>query len=173
MRRPPRPSVFLVGFMAAGKSSVGRALARLSGRPFIDTDVLVSALARRTIPQLFAAEGEAGFRRREARALSRAARVPGAVVAVGGGAVTRPANVALMRGRGKVVWLVAPLKTLARRAEADGAAARPLWGKAGALLAERRPLYRGVAHFAVLSGRGTPEAVAGRVLARLGREGWR
>lgn len=156
--------------MAAGKSTVGRALARLAGRPFVDTDALVAALARRTIPQLFAAEGEAGFRRREARALGRAARVPGAVVAVGGGAVTRSPNVALMRRRGKVVWLQAPMKVLARRV-GEGSS-RPLWADAPALLRRRRPLYARAAHLSVRSGRGAPEAVAARVLARLRREGW-
>lgn len=159
--------IFLVGFMAAGKTSAGKALARQTGRPFVDTDALVAALARRTVPQIFAAEGEAGFRRREAKALSRAARVPRAVVAVGGGAVTRPANVALMRRSGTVAWLKAGYAASARRAERDGAAGRPLWAKSRALYAERRPLYAAAAHLAVRSDLGAPDAVARRLAGRL------
>lgn len=169
MGKARKPSVFLVGFMAAGKSTVGRALARRAGRPFVDTDALVAALARRSIPRVFAAEGEAGFRRREALAIARAARVPGAVVAVGGGAVTRPANVRLMRRRGVVVWLSAAWVALSRR---DGAAGRPLWSRARTLFKERRPLYRAAAHLVVRSDRGAAEAVAARAAARLRRLGW-
>lgn len=154
--------------MAAGKTAVGKALARLTGRPFVDTDALVAALARRTVPQLFAAEGEAGFRRREAKALSRAARVPRAVVAVGGGAVTRPANVQLMRRAGTVAWLQAGYVSCARRADRDGTAGRPLWAQGRALYAERRRLYAAAADFAVRSDRGAPAEVARRVAARLG-----
>lgn len=161
-----RDRIFLVGFMAAGKSCVGRALARLSGRPFVDTDRLVSALARRSVAQVFAAEGEAGFRRREAAALARAARVRGAVVSVGGGAVTRAENVRLMRRAGTVVWLQAGWKTLARRVGPGGAQARPLWTRGRALLAERRPLYARAAHLRVRSDSG-PARVAERIARRL------
>lgn len=153
--------------MAAGKTSVGKALARQAGRPFVDIDALVAAMARRTVPQIFAAEGEEGFRRREAKALSRAARVPHAVVAVGGGAVTRPANVRLMRRSGTVAWLKAGFAASARRAERDGAAGRPLWAKGRALYTERRPLYATAAHLAVRSDLGAPDAVARRLAGRL------
>lgn len=167
-RRGSERPVFLVGFMAAGKTAVGKALARRTGRPFVDTDALVSALARRSVAQVFAAEGEAGFRRREARALARASRVPRAVVAVGGGAVTRPANARLMRRAGTVAWLKASYAASARRAEGDGAASRPLWARGRALYSERLPLYRKAAHFAVRSDRGVPDAVARRLERRLG-----
>lgn len=161
-----RDKVFLVGFMAAGKSAVGRALARLTGRPFVDTDLLVSALARRSVARVFAAEGEAGFRRREAAALVRASRVRGAVVAVGGGAVTRAENVRLMRRAGTVVWLQAGWKALSLRAGRDAGAARPLWAKGRALLAERRPLYAKAAHLRLRSDR-APALVAARLARRL------
>lgn len=160
-------SLFLIGFMAAGKTSVGKAFARQTGRPFVDTDALVAALARRSVPQVFAAEGEAGFRRREAKALARAARVPRAVVAVGGGAVTRPANTRLMRRAGTVAWLKVGFAAAAKRAERDGAAGRPLWSDARALYAERRPLYAAAADLAVRSDVGAPEAVARRLARRL------
>ncbi|MBI3299621.1 MAG: shikimate kinase [Elusimicrobia bacterium] len=166
------PRVFLVGYMAAGKTSVGKALARLEGRPFVDTDALVMALARRPVARIFAAEGEEGFRRREARALARAARVPRAVVAVGGGAVTRPANRALMRRSGTVVWLQASYAASAKRAAGEGGAAkRPLLSGGRALFSKRRALYAKAAALVVRSDRGTPEAVARRLAARLkGRE---
>lgn len=162
------PRVFLVGYMAAGKSCVGRALARLESRPFVDTDALVSALARRSIGRIIAAEGEEGFRRKEARALARAARVPGAVVAVGGGAVLKPENRALMRKHGTVVWLQASYATAKKRAAADGGAAkRPLLAGGRALFTKRRAFYAKAAHFSVRSDVGTVSAVARRVSGRL------
>ena len=162
------PRVFLVGFMAAGKSSVGKALAKLGHRPFVDTDALVAALARRPVARIIAAEGEEAFRRKEARALARAARVPGAVVAVGGGAVVKPANRALMRKSGTVVWLKASYAASLKRAASDGGPVkRPLLAGGRALFSTRRALYAKAAHFAVRSDRGGPEAVARRVAGRL------
>jgi shikimate kinase len=81
----PAP-IFLIGFMAAGKSTVGPMLAERLGRRWVDLDARVEAEAGRRIPAIFEAEGEMGFRRREAAALERAAREPGVVVSCGGGA---------------------------------------------------------------------------------------
>src|SRR5262245_10307958 len=105
MPRRARPNVFLVGFMASGKSTVGRRLARLLDRRFVDTDAEIERAAGRSIRSIFARQGEKAFRRMEERAVTSASRLKDAVVAVGGGAVLHPASVARMRRSGRVIYL--------------------------------------------------------------------
>lgn len=166
----------LVGFMGAGKTTVGRALAALLDVSFVDLDELVASAARRSIPELFAAEGEAAFRERELAALAR--QLDGgcaAVIAAGGGIVTFPPSRRRLARRGAtVVWLDAGFDACWRRAAAEGGARkRPmLAGGAEAarlLLRARRPLYGEVASLRVRSDRGAPEAVAGRIVRALRR----
>ncbi|MFH1725897.1 MAG: shikimate kinase [Elusimicrobiota bacterium] len=159
-----------MGFMASGKTSVGRALARRLGRAFVDTDAEIARAEGRGIPRIFAEDGEAAFRRMEERAISRASRGGGLVVAVGGGAVTRPRNVAAMRRSGRVVYLEASFAVLRARAERDGARKRPVWREAKRLLPRRRPVYRRVADLKVRAGLGSPERVAERIARRIGSE---
>ena len=169
-------SVYLIGFMASGKSAVGRELAKLLCRPFVDTDREIERKARRTVPQLFAARGERAFRALEAKAVGAAAKLSGAVVAVGGGAVLSAANVSRMRRSGRVVYLeVAPIRLWAR-ARAAGLHKRPLLAaptdeesrrRLDDLLARRRPLYRRAAHLTVRADAPARE-VAAKVARRLG-----
>jgi shikimate kinase len=107
--------VALVGFMAAGKSTIGRRLARELGCPFYDTDVLI-ARAHGTVATIFADEGEAAFRRYEREAIAQAlSSGEGGVVALGGGALTVPENRALLAERAHRVFLKAsPEQILAR-----------------------------------------------------------
>ncbi|HSJ46250.1 MAG TPA: shikimate kinase [Euzebyales bacterium] len=107
--------VTLIGLMGAGKTRVGRTAAAAVGRAFVDTDRLVERTAGRTITDIFASEGELGFRRRERAAVEAATATPGALVSVGGGAVLDERNVARMRAAGQVVWLYAEPETLAQR----------------------------------------------------------
>ena len=107
MNTPGSENVVLVGFMGSGKSSVGRLVARtLEGR-FVDTDRLVVDLAGREITEIFATEGETFFRQQESRALKSLRGQGGLVVATGGGIVTVPKNVAMLKELGLVVWLTA------------------------------------------------------------------
>jgi shikimate kinase len=140
-------SVLLTGMMGAGKSRVGRALASLLGFDFVDTDALVEKAAGMRVAEIFAREGEAGFRRRERDAL---ARLPErrCVVALGGGAVVAAENRALLAKKGRLVWLDACPETLADRV--GEAEERPLLAgldragrvaKLAALAAERAPAY--------------------------------
>lgn len=166
-------NIALCGFMSAGKSTVGRALAAALGLPFVDTDELLITRAGCTIPELFAAEGEAGFRRREREAVAAAAALDGAVIALGGGVVRDPANVALLRRRGKIVWLRIDPATAAERILADGIG-RPMIDdhiaertpeavarRAAELLAERLPYYESAADLVIEVGpRGVDELVA-------------
>jgi thiamine-phosphate pyrophosphorylase len=137
--------IFLTGFMGSGKSAVGRLLAVRLGAPFVDLDREVEAGAAATVAEIFAAEGEAGFRRREAEALRATAALPSAVVATGGGVVASEANRRWMRAEGLVVWLDADFPVLAARLDERARRARPLFRderEAERLWRERLPAYR-------------------------------
>lgn len=173
MRRPGRRNLFVVGFMASGKTRLARLLAERLGWRFVDTDAEVERAAGRTVAELFRGRGEPHFRRLERRAIARAARGLRRVVSVGGGAVLDPANRAALRRGGRVVYRQTPFEVLFKRAERKGSAKRPLWnGRTRAerrramaeLYARRRPLYREVADIVVRA------ADAGRALERVLRE---
>lgn len=108
-------TVTLIGLMGAGKTRVGERVAACLQRPFYDTDALVAAAAGRPIAEIFADDGEEAFRALETEAIRRAVDRPGAVLAVGGGAVLRRDNVTLLRSAGEVLWLCARPETLAAR----------------------------------------------------------
>jgi len=121
--------LYLVGLPGSGKTTLGRQLAAHYGRAFVDLDDVIVAAAGQSIPAIFAAEGEAGFRAREAAALAALAAEgePPLVVATGGGTPCFHDNLALLRSSGFVLWLAVPVPELARRLAATGqAAARPL-----------------------------------------------
>jgi shikimate kinase len=107
-------TVWLVGMMGAGKSSVGVALAELLGVPFVDTDAEVESRAGAKVAELFAREGEAGFRARELEAVESCLGRP-AVVALGGGALTRSEVRQRIARQGRVVYLRARPESLAAR----------------------------------------------------------
>ena len=164
--------VFLIGFMGAGKSTVGALLADRLGLPFIDLDARITERAGRSIIQIFDAEGEQGFRDRESEALAALADDPPAVVACGGGIVLADENRRLLKEMGRVVYLkVSAGEALARIGDTTG---RPLLerGDAGAmaatLLAARESLYRTVADVRVDTGGLNCDAVAGAVVDALG-----
>src|SRR5258708_15034138 len=103
----PRSSIFLIGMMGAGKSTVGRLLAASSGLEFVDCDRELEHRAGPSIANIFELEGEAGFRLREAQLLDELTRRPGVVLATGGGAVLTADNRALLRARGLAIYLQA------------------------------------------------------------------
>lgn len=169
-------NIVLVGMMGVGKSSVGRILAREMGWRLVDTDQVVVENAGMAIPAIFAAEGEAGFRSREAEAISVVAARDGQVIATGGGAVLAPANREALRRSGLVFWLDAPPDELYRRARAQGVESRPLLsgsdplGRLTTLADSRAEAYRQAAHHRVETGGKPPDAVAQEILAILSRE---
>ena len=121
----PARGIVLVGFMGAGKSSVGPLLARRLGLPFVDLDQEVERLAGRSIPEIFQAGGEAAFRALEARAVRALSAGVARVIATGGGVVEDPSNRAHLQRLGTVVWLFADLAASLERASRDGMS-RPL-----------------------------------------------
>lgn len=163
--------VFLVGFMGAGKTTVGRLLAVRLGRRCIDLDQATERLAGAPASRVFELEGEERFRELETQALLELARQPESVVACGGGVVLRPENRAALKRMGRVVYLqVTAGEALARIGDATS---RPLLsGPAGSLaatslLAARESLYRSVADIVVDTVGKTPEEVTGEIEAAL------
>jgi shikimate kinase len=135
--------IFVVGFMGAGKSTVGRALAARIGARFVDLDEEIEAAERTSISDIFARRGEPEFRRIESEMLrSVLSGGDAAVVALGGGAFTVPANRELLRDHGTTVWLDCPFETVQRRVAQ--ATTRPLArdpARFAALYAARREAY--------------------------------
>jgi shikimate kinase len=148
------PRVVLTGFMATGKTEVGRRLARALGWPFIDTDKLVEASAGRSVRDIFATEGEATFRDLERQAVARACDVPEAVIATGGGALLDPDNRRRLAAAGPIICLTASPEDILTRT--GNGMTRPLLAGAAdreerlarirALLAERAPAYAVATH---------------------------
>jgi len=149
-------NIFLVGLMGAGKTSVGKLLARRLGKAFYDCDQEIERATGVKIPVIFEIEGEAGFRAREARMLAELAVRSDIVLATGGGAVLSAENRKLLAGNGVVVYLRAVVADLWQRTRHDRN--RPLLktdeplARLEQLYAERDPLYRGIADIIVDSG---------------------
>ncbi|NIR48882.1 shikimate kinase [candidate division KSB1 bacterium] len=108
-------NIYLVGFMAAGKSTVGKLLAQQTGREYFDTDELVERRVGETIPEIFQKYGEEPFRDFEAEIIADIARKTRAVIALGGGAILRPQNRDRIMRSGVSIYLKWNLKTLLRR----------------------------------------------------------
>jgi shikimate kinase len=147
---PHDTPLFLVGMMGAGKTTIGRGLARVLDREFIDLDLAIEARCGVSIPHIFEVEGEAGFRKRETQMLDECSQRPGIVLATGGGAVLAPENRAMLKSRGLVIYLRAAQDELYRRVAKDRN--RPLIqtenpkARIAQLLEHRAPLYEEIAH---------------------------
>ena len=152
-------SIALIGMPGSGKAAIGGIVAQMLGRPFVDMDAEVVREAGKSIPQIFAEEGEEGFRAREHEALVRIGRMSGAVIACGGGVVTRPENYEPLHQNSCIVRLMRDLDEL----PTDG---RPLSQSKGvAMLAqEREHLYRAWGD-TVVENKGDVETVAKNVIA--------
>jgi shikimate kinase/3-dehydroquinate synthase len=162
-------NLYLTGFMGAGKTTVGRALADLLRRDFVDVDQRLVMRLGRPITEAFADRGEAAFRRAETAELARLARRHGLVVATGGGLPAAAENRRLMRDSGRIVHLAADLATCRRRLGPTETARRPLWqDEAGlARLFEARQAVYADCDLALGVNGQRPAEVAGLVAAAL------
>jgi shikimate kinase len=164
-------SVFLVGLMGAGKSTVGRLLARELHFDFVDSDHEIEARTGVKIPVIFDVEGEAGFRKREAAIIDELTQRPNVVLGTGGGAVLLEENCQHLRERGTVVYLRTPLNELWYRVQHDRN--RPLLHtpnpkqKLAELLKMRAPMYEAVADIIVESNGQSASHVVQKILAEL------
>lgn len=169
----PRENVFLVGLMGAGKTSVGKMLAKRLGKTFHDSDHVIEARTGVRIPVIFEIEGEAGFRAREAAVIDELTALDNIVLATGGGAVLSSANREALRARGTVVYLRASVDELWNRTRHDRN--RPLLqtedprGRLAQLHEQRDPLYREVAHIVLDTGTQSLKSLIGRLEASLAR----
>ena len=145
-------NIVIIGFMGSGKSTVGRALQQRLGYPLVDMDQVIEQRAGKSIPEIFATDGEPAFRDMETALLKELAdpAAPRRIISTGGGIIGRAENRTLLKNLGYVVWLHAPAAViLARTSKSHN---RPLLHtenpaeKINSLLAEREPLYQETAH---------------------------
>lgn len=160
--------------MGSGKSTVGRLVAERLGRPFIDSDQQVEARTGRTVAEIFRSDGEAAFRRVESDVLADAAAAPEpSVIAAAGGIVLDPANRALLRSAGTVVWLRLSPEAAAERLRRSGDTHRPLLDEdpdtvLRQMAGDRGPLYEEVADLTFDVDDMTPADLAGAILDATG-----
>ena len=142
--RDQMENIALIGMAGCGKSTLGRQLARETGKKFVDADVEIEALAGKTIPEIFAQDGEEEFRRLETAVLAKLGKQSGLVIATGGGCVTREENHPLLHQNGHILWLK-------RDPEKLPTAGRPLSQKTApaVLYEQRKPMYAAFADAAV------------------------
>jgi shikimate kinase len=163
--------IFLVGMMGAGKTTIGKSLAKALHREFLDLDHELEARCGVRIPTIFEIEGEVGFRKRECQVLDDCTLRPGLVMATGGGAVLAPENRNALRTRGVVIYLRANVDELYRRTSRDRN--RPLLATADprgtlrSLLELREPLYREVADIVMDTGSTSIAQLVAQVVERL------
>ena len=148
-----RRNIYLVGLMGAGKTTVGRQLAKRLARPFFDSDHEIVERTGVPIPTIFEIEGEEGFRRREAQTIHELTESDSIVLATGGGVVLNPENRRRLHDTGWVIYLNVPPRLLFERTRHDRN--RPLLnvsdplGRLEELHAVRDPLYRETSHLVV------------------------
>ena len=167
-------NVFLVGPMGAGKSTIGRLLAKELGFPFKDSDREIEARTGADIPWIFDVEGEEGFREREEAMIAELVQERGIVLATGGGVVMREANRTALADSGLVVYLCTSVDQQLQRTAKDRQ--RPLLQTADPekvlrdLMAKRDPLYREIAHLVIETDQRGPKTVVTSIIAKLARE---
>jgi shikimate kinase len=166
-----KPLLYLIGYRGTGKTTVGQVLAERVGWTFLDADVVLEATAGKSIKEIFAAEGEVGFRDREAQNLRELSVRSQSIVATGGGIILREENRRVLKETGFVAWLTAPVDEIAARMAADPSTGdrRPNLTVGGTieiaeLLKQRESLYRDCADLEIDTNGRSPEFVVERIL---------
>jgi shikimate kinase len=167
----PPSSLFLIGPRGSGKTTVARLLAERLGWAWVDADDVLERRAGRSVREVFAAEGEAGFREREAAVVAELCGLERHVIATGGGVVLREENRKQLHEAGRVVWLTADPETLWQRMQNDPSTSerRPALRSGGReevaeVLRVRESLYRACADFAVETAGKTPAEIVEEIL---------
>lgn len=164
-------NIFLVGPMGAGKSTIGRKLAKQLKQTFHDSDSVIEERTGVTISTIFDIEGEEGFRKRENQVIEELTALSNIVLATGGGAVLNPDNRKLLSDRGTVIYLKADLKQLIKRTGRDQK--RPLLQNGDPaeqlekILGEREPYYEEVADLIISSNRRTVKSIVQEICEQL------
>jgi len=169
-------NIYLTGYRATGKSTVGALVARQLDWSSVDTDELVEEEAGMSISEIFTRLGETDFRERESQVLCQCSLLDAHVVALGGGAVVRRENRERLQGTGPVVWLTATVDTILERLQGDPASSsrRPDLVAGGGreevehLVRERSAVYRDCADLVVSTDQRTPDQVAGEIVTWFG-----
>ena len=167
----PRGNLYLIGYRGSGKTSIAPSLAFALGFDWIDTDHQIEASLNEPIASFFTREGEANFRRIESDTIRAVANTPRQVISLGGGAILDPANQAILRNTGKIIWLDCPVEVLAKRLRADqtqGTGRPPLTSlglveEIASVLQVREPIYRSLADLIVPTGSSSPETLASQI----------
>ena len=150
-------NIVLIGMPGCGKSTIGRLVAEMTGKTFVDADREIETLAGKSIPEIFRTQGEDGFRMLETQVLARLGQRSGLVIATGGGCVTRGENLPLLQQNGQIFWLKREISVLPTQG-------RPLSlaGDLHQMYHEREPKYRSFAQWEVMND-GLPEQAAQRI----------
>lgn len=163
-------NIILIGFMGAGKTTVGLELSKKLELPFMDTDLRIEEEQKRTISDIFAKEGEAYFRGLETQQIEKLiSEAKGSIISVGGGLPVQEVNHPLLKQLGKTVYLKAKKETLVKRLQGD--TSRPLLQggeleqKIASLMADREAIYEKVADVVVKTDGKSLEDVIGEVIA--------
>ncbi|HWZ48233.1 MAG TPA: bifunctional shikimate kinase/3-dehydroquinate synthase AroKB [Herbaspirillum sp.] len=164
-------SIFLVGLMGSGKTTIGRALAKKLNMRFVDSDHEIESRTGASIPVIFEVEGEASFRQREADVIRVLTALDNIVLATGGGAVLLPENRAFLKSRGTVIYLRTGITQILQRTGKDKN--RPLLQtpdprkRLEEMSRQREPLYREVAHVVIETGRPNLQYLVHAILSQL------
>jgi len=165
-------NIFLVGPMGAGKTTIGRQLARTLNKEFIDSDHEIEERSGANISWIFDVEGEAGFRRREQKIIEELTKQRDIVMATGGGAILSADSRKFLQSRGTVIYLMATVAQQVDRTKHDQR--RPLLQnvkdvrqKLTELMEIRDPLYREVADLVVVTSKRSPKSVSGEIVKQL------
>lgn len=159
--RTQMENIVLIGMPGCGKSTVGKLLAEYINKKFVDADTLIETQSGMTIPEIFSASGEEGFRQWESRILAHVGKESGCVIATGGGCVTRNENYACLHQNGRIIWIKRDIRTLPTNG-------RPLsqMNSLEQMYHIRRPLYEAFSDFSV-ENNSTPQAVVEQILEEL------
>jgi shikimate kinase len=178
MRTSTSSLIFLIGYRCTGKTTVARLLAEKLVWDWVDADEVLEARYGITIREIFASEGEAGFRDKEEKIFAELCQVRRHVIATGGGVILREANRQRMRSAGKVVWLWANAETIWQRMQVDPSTTerRPPLTVGGMaeieeVLKMREPLYRACADFTIATAGRSTQEIAQQIADELSREG--